>query len=123
MTEQFKSWEEMTTLEQMQCQYWDMYKDAFGVRPRGIDTSGWTEAYFEQEFALLADTIQQNEEAAKESERAYIAKFEARVNDLVSMGAKNRETALCWIMDGSDAGGDFEYLAYLEGLPYNYFSQ
>ena len=37
--EQFKSWEEMTDLEQAQCTYWDMYKDAFGVRPRWIDTT------------------------------------------------------------------------------------
>ena len=39
MSEVLTSWEEMTVLEQMQCQYWDMYKDAYGVRPRGIDTS------------------------------------------------------------------------------------
>jgi hypothetical protein len=36
--EQFKSWEEMTDLEQAQCTYWDMYKDAYGHRPRGVDT-------------------------------------------------------------------------------------
>ena len=37
--EQLKSWEDMTDLEQAQCTYWDMYKDAYGVRPRGVDTS------------------------------------------------------------------------------------
>jgi hypothetical protein len=37
--EQFKSWEDMTDLEQAQCTYWDMYKDAYGHRPRGVDTS------------------------------------------------------------------------------------
>jgi hypothetical protein len=42
MSEVLTSWEEMTVLEQMQCQYWDMYKDAYGVRPRGIDTSAWS---------------------------------------------------------------------------------
>ena len=51
--EQFKSWEEMTDLEQAQCTYWDMYKDAYGYRPRGVDTSTWTLTDFEQEFASL----------------------------------------------------------------------
>jgi hypothetical protein len=40
--EDFKTWGEMTVLEQYACTYWDMYKDAYGVRPRGIDTSAWT---------------------------------------------------------------------------------
>ncbi len=45
MSEVLTSWEEMTVLEQMQCQYWDMYKDAYGVRPRGVDTSSWSESF------------------------------------------------------------------------------
>ena len=36
--EQLKSWEDMTDLEQAQCTYWDMYKDAYGHRPRSVDT-------------------------------------------------------------------------------------
>ena len=50
MSNEFKSWEEMTVLEQYACQFWDMYKDAYGVRPRGIDTSSWTVEQFEAEF-------------------------------------------------------------------------
>jgi hypothetical protein len=55
--QEYKTWEEMTVLEQYACQYWDMFKDAHGVRPRGIDTSSWTEQDFEQEFACLAGII------------------------------------------------------------------
>jgi len=58
--EDFKSWEEMTVLEQYACQYWDMYKDAYGVRPRGIDTSAWDEVTFEAEFVQLSKTIDEN---------------------------------------------------------------
>jgi hypothetical protein len=50
---EFTTWEEMSTLEQMASQYWDMYKDAHGIRPRGIDTSSWTEADFNKEFEEL----------------------------------------------------------------------
>ena len=119
--EDFKSWEEMTVLEQMACQYWDMYKDAYGVRPRGIDTSTWTEAEFEAEFAQLARVIEQEEIARKASEAEAITKFEQHVTNTICMGAGNRETALRWIMDASSANGDWEYLCYDLGLPYHYF--
>ena len=41
-TVDFPSWDELSELEQAQATFWDMYKDAYGVRPRGVDTSGWT---------------------------------------------------------------------------------
>jgi len=50
----FPSWEDMSPLEQAQCQFWDMYKDAYGFRPRGIDTSTWTLEQFQEEFVILA---------------------------------------------------------------------
>ena len=37
-----KSWEDLTPLEQARETYSDMYKDAYGMRPRGVDTSTWT---------------------------------------------------------------------------------
>lgn len=119
--EDFKSWEQMTVLEQMQCQFWDMYKDAYGVRPRGIDTSTWTEAEFEAEFAQLGRVIEQEAIARKASEAEAVTKFEQHVTNTMCMGAGNRETALRWIMDASSANGDWEYLCWDLGLPYHYF--
>ena len=74
--EQFKSWEDMTALEQAQCTYWDMYKDAYGYRPRGIDTSTWTLADFEQEFASLGSVIQREEADRQTAQAQAIVKFE-----------------------------------------------
>ena len=119
--EDFKSWEEMSTLEQYACQYWDMYKDAYGVRPRGVDTSSWTEADFENEFASLGSVIQREEADRKTSEAEAVAKFEQHVINTMCMGARDRETALRWIMDASTANGDWEYLCWDLGLPYQYF--
>lgn len=48
----FKTWEEMTILEQYATIYSDMYKDAYGIRPRN-DVSGWTEEDFKREFEVL----------------------------------------------------------------------
>ena len=52
----FKTWEEMTVLEQYAETYSDMYKDAFGIRPR-VDTSTWTEEDFEKEFSMLSNYL------------------------------------------------------------------
>ena len=121
--ERFKTWEEMTLLEQYQCQYWDMYKDAYGFRPRGIDTSGWTEADFEKEFAALGNVIERELAREREEQKVAIREFENLVTRYISNGAGDRETALLWIMRDSDVGGDLEYLAFRKGLPYGYFKQ
>ena len=118
---EFTTWEQMSDLEQAQCQYWDMYKDAYGVRPRGVDTSTWTLADFDAEFQLLGEIIKQEDIARKAAETEAIAKFEKHVTDTICMGARDRETALRWIMDASNANGDWEYLCYDLGLPYHYF--
>lgn len=121
MSNEFKSWEEMSVLEQMQCQYWDMYKDAYGVRPRGIDTSTWTEYAFQVEFEHLALVIQQEETARKESEASAAVRFEAQMDSLMQSGAVSRDAALKWIHEAEGSNGDDEYLCFLLGLSYGYF--
>lgn len=123
MSTEFKTWEEMTTLEQYACQYWDMYKDAWGVRPRGIDTTTWTEADFEREFVQLSMTIADNDRERQEREEVAQHEFEMRVQDLLASGAKDRAMALRWIHEAEGSNGDDEYLCYLLGLPYRYFSK
>ena len=118
--EQFKSWEEMTDLEQAQCTYWDMYKDAYGYRPRGVDTSTWTLADFEQEFASLGSVIQRENADRQTAEAQAITKFENRVTSLMHTGA-DRERVIAWLMDAEHANGDTEYFAFTQGLPYSYF--
>jgi len=118
--EQFKSWEQMTALEQARETYWDMYKDAYGVRPRGVDTSGWTLEYFEAEFTVLSEAIEQEEIARKASEAEAIVRFEDRVANLMHTGTC-RERVIAWLMDAEHANGDLEYFAFTQGLPYGYF--
>ena len=116
------SWNEMSPLEQAQCQYWDMYKDAYGVRPRGIDTTGWSLADFDREFEFLANLIQQNYEQEQADQKVAVAEFEAKVETLVN-GTTSRETAIAWLMDSVEAQGDPEYACYLFGLPYGYLKE
>jgi hypothetical protein len=121
MTTEFKSWEELTTLEQYSSIYWDMYKDAFGIRPRGIDTSAWTEADFLAEFKELGEIIDREEIARKSAEANATELFERRVAELISVGAKDYEMAMRWIHEAEETYGDDDYLAYTLGLPYQYF--
>ena len=114
--EQFKSWEDMTDLEQAQCTYWDMYKDAYGHRPRGVDTSTWTLADFEQEFASLGSVIQREEADRKTAEADAVVKFEARVASLMHTGA-DRERVIAWLMDAEHANGDDDYFVSRRACP------
>ena len=121
MTTEFKSWDELTQLEQARELYWDMYKDAYGVRPRGIDTSSWTLDQFEAEFKVLGQAIEAEEKARVASEQQSVFAFEKRIDDLIFSGAKDRATAMRWIHEAEDTNGDDDYLAWTLGLPYQYF--
>jgi hypothetical protein len=122
MSNEFKSWDQMSELEQAQCTYWDMYKDAYGVRPRGIDTSSWTLEQFEAEFADLGRAIDQEEAQRKIDEAIAITKFEDSITNLMHTGT-NRERVIAWLMDAEGANGDYEYFCFTQGLPYTYFKQ
>jgi hypothetical protein len=113
--------EQMTRREELESIFWDMYKDAYGVRPRGIDTSAWDEATFEAEFNYLQDLIAKNESERNIAEQEAAVAFEQRVQELYACGAKDREMAMRWIHEAEGSMGDDEFLCYLVGLPYRYF--
>jgi hypothetical protein len=98
-----------------------MYKDAYGVRPRGINTDSWTEAEFEAEFVSLSKTIDANYKVQLEQEERSTIAFEMRVQELLTSGAKDYAMALRWIHEAEGSNGDEEYLCFLVGLPYGYF--
>lgn len=117
-----KAWDDLSALEQAQCIYSDMHKDAYGFRPRH-DTSSWTLGDFEQEFAVMQAQIKQDLDHEAREQAQAISRFEQHVTNTICMGARDRDTALRWIMDASDANGDWQYFCYLNGLPYGYFKQ
>ena len=120
---EFKSWEEMSELEQLACEFSDFYKEAHGFRPRHVDVSEWTVAEFHSEFVELARVCKENAEARKEAEAAAAVRFEARIADLIASGAGNRATAIRWVAEAEEVNGDMDYLCFLLGLDYGYFKQ
>ena len=113
--------ETMTRREELQSIYWDMHKDAYGVRPRCIDTSAWTEEEFNTEFDHLVQVIKDNEHQRVAAEEKAAHAFEMRVQTIMACGAKDRDMALRWIHEAEGSNGDDEFLCYLVGLPYRYF--
>jgi hypothetical protein len=118
-----KSWEELSRKEQLAATHYDFYKDVHGIRPRWMNYDAMSEQELEQELEQLSREakVQQAEDA--EREKIAIEKFERHVVNTMCMGARDRDTALRWIMDASEAAGDWEYFCFLNGLPYGYFRQ
>ena len=120
---ELKSWSELSPLEQAAAQYWDMYKDAYSIRPRWIDTTSWTLDQFDAEFASLADTIKQNMTQKELEEEQSIVTLEKRIASLLQSGAKDRSMAIRWIAEAEECNGDMEFLCFLVGVPYGYFKE
>ena len=114
--------ETMTRKEELQSIYWDMYKDAHGIRPRHIRLDLCTEAEIEADLDRLHAIIVDNERERVGMERKAAHEFEMRVQGLLVSGAKDRAMALRWIHEAEGSNGDNEFLCYLVGLPYRYFA-
>jgi len=117
----YKRWEEYTPLEQTASIWWDMYKDAYNFRPRGVDTSDWTLETFRKEIDYLQEVIERNEALRVIEEDVAIQRFEERIQQILAVGAKDRAMALRWIHEAEDTDGDDEYLCFRVGIPYGYF--
>jgi hypothetical protein len=116
----YKSWEEYTPLEQASMTWWDMYKDAHGVRPRGTDPSDWSLARYRAAMLYLQEVITRNDLQRRVDEDAAIQAFEERVAKVIELGATDRAMALRWIHEAEGSDGDDEYLCYRVGVPYGY---
>lgn len=120
---EFKTWEEMTEKEQLECMVWDAYKDAHGVRPRFMNMETMSLEELKQELERCCVAIEENEIQRMKAEEAAEHDFEMRVLSLLQIGAKSREMALRWIHEAEGSDGDDEYLCFLLGLPYGYFKE
>ena len=118
---ELRSWDDMSYREQLECSWWDMYKDAYGVRPRGIDISSWTDKALVLEMDYLAEVIQREEEAREQRQQRAIEEAERIIMDLRRCGARDRQMAIRWLHEAHFTNGDAEYLSYCLDVPYGYF--
>lgn len=125
---EFKSWDELTRNEQLHAEYYDFYKEVHGIRPRWIFVDGGEPAYTEQEMDdMLLRLVEESKAVFAEEERrqqeAVIA-FELRVEQTIDSGAKDRQTAVRWIIEAEGQGyEDLGYVEYCLGIPYGYLKK
>lgn len=78
----------------------DLFKDVNGYRPRGAIMAEWEDRTPRQKQELwnaLCDELEENIKQEKIREQECVEEFEARVADVIGLGAGDRQTALRWI--------------------------
>lgn len=110
---------EMTELEELESIYCDLHKDVHGVKARWYRAESVEQAQKDIDNLQEAGKLIWAQEKAEQDEAAV--RFEARVQETIVAGAKDRATALRWIHDAEGTDGDNDYLAWTLGLPYKYF--
>ena len=110
-------------LQSLKDDYCDLHKSVHGVKARWI----YSMPYNEQEMLVLLDQLQ------KEGERVWAAEaarekeaddaFLAEINQFMELGAGDAKTALKWIHDAHDTGGNNEYLAFDLGCSWGFITK
>lgn len=99
----------------------DAFKEAHGIRPRGVYKEWWTQAELEAEYQYLSEICEQNMEEERKAEKQALIKFNELISDTIMHGAADRETAIRWLVDGEDLEWneqDLQYFFWGHGLSY-----
>ena len=99
----------------------DLYKDARGTRPGEGFWNYWnlsTATEKQEMWDGLLKELDASMAREEEEKRLAIAAFEQSIQNTMMAGAKDRKTAIRWIVDALDVDGDYSYACYKLGLPY-----
>jgi len=111
----------MTELKELEMIYCDMHKDVYGVKARWAKFDSIEQA--RAALDALSESLKLEMAAEAQAQANAAIAVEARIVDLIAMGAKTRADALRWLHDAEDTQGDDDYLCYSLGLPYGYFKR
>ena len=110
-------------LDELRSIYSDMYKDAYGFRPRNSDTIAvLTEEALTTEINYLQKVINLSIERERLEQRKAEVEFEKLVADKLAAGVVNRDAALQQILQEADCDS-LEFLCWTYNLPYSYFDK
>jgi hypothetical protein len=117
--------QELTARENMILLYSDFHKDAYGIRPRGLNLYAFTTEELEADFARFEQVCADNriEELAAEAEADNA--FRALITNTIQMGAGDEATALRWIAEGEveQYGYDYEHFLWSQGIAYSSYGK
>lgn len=115
----FRSWDELSPLEQAQSEYSDYYKSVHGFRPRF--TADWTLEDFDRAFEALAEDAKREAEWQKERMERGVKEFEAALATTMEVCGCDRDTAWRYMKDAEgDDWYDDGYFEYNNDLPRGY---
>ena len=99
---------------------YDGYKDAHGIRPRWIAFDTMSIAELEAMADQVSSEVAEAIECEKREQDTAAVEFEARLVDLIKVGAGDRTTAIRWLMDAGDYMHGADALRYDFGLAWGY---
>lgn len=82
-----------------------------------------TDAEKQEEWDWLVQVVQQNIEADKIDQENAINFLEERIATLIECGARDRAMAIRWLDEAHETNGDYEFLEWNLGVPFNYFTK
>ena len=77
-------WEDLSKVEQYACEYSDVFKDAFGFRPR-FDTSGWDEARWEKELDEVYVDLDREVKRERDDQQSAFERFLDSINSTMQL--------------------------------------
>ena len=105
----------------------DFHKDSYGFRPSHGWWTIWHTSTDSEKQAIWDDLGREMEQRnIRENDREVLAieKFEKLVAETISYGAKTRQKAIEWLMQGTSyVGDDVEFFEYTQGIPYGYVNR
>lgn len=104
---------------------WDVYKDVHGIRPRFLNMSEMSDEELNEFADRLANEAEEEAKREAAREEKAVEKFEAKIAELIEIGAGDRETALRWLREGDDEQYQYDngYFEFCNGLPYGYLKK
>ena len=108
---------------------YDEHRSAYGTKGRHyglwneqgeIDLTRWTLVQLEMEADRLSVAVAQQMEYEHQMEQAAVREFEKLLEETVTMGAGNQETALRWLVEADEWNRDPGSMEYTYGLPYGW---
>ena len=98
----YRTWDQLTELEQAASTYSDAHKDAYGYRDRS-DRSHWTLADYDK--AIERCIVVMNEEMENERQLCLTRQrdYEQGIQDMMDLGASDRPAAIRWWFEAQGA--------------------
>jgi hypothetical protein len=99
----------------------DFFKDAYGFRPRSHYKEWWTQHELDAEYHHLSEVCRENRIREEAAEAQALIDFNKLIDETISFGASDRETAIRWLVDGENltlTEYDLEYFFWGHGLSY-----